>query len=862
MAAVDLPDLQAELTARLPDLAEELLGPPTFRSQREWRWGRHGSLAVVIAGAKAGCWFDHEAGIGGRMVDLIARQRGTDRTAALTWSAARIGQRPGMRPPVSGRMPAATIDRSAKTRQRAADIWNSATPAPADHPYLLRKRVGPHDLRCDASGNLIVPLRDAEGVLHTVETITPAGDKRYLAGGAKAGHFCAIGGAPEPAGVVIICEGWATGASLHEATGQPVAAAMDAGNLGPVARYLRGQYPAASIIIVADNDDRPGRNTNPGVSAATKAASAIDARLAIPPVPGDANDLACGLGAGAVSAMVAAAALPPSFAPTYAEPDLSPQAARDTLARAIGTFMAEVPAYWRAFEADAKAATPNDPLDLNVPTLVLPPLLGLQVDVGLGKTSVARQAVADLLAAGGLGTRKVVFAVPRHDLGTEQVRAFAALGVAAMLWKGRTAPDPSCDNPDRLMCLDPEATFDALEVEQAVEQSCCKVKRGGVLRLCPQFHACGYQRQKPVAQAAQVIVCAHDSLFHMKPEVIGKVGLLVIDEAFWQAGLRGLDGKAVLTQDGLEPGRASISCFRPNGKFDVNATAELTAARHKLWKALTATEPGPLKHGLLVSVGLTAEECCNAAILERRRLRDPGLLPGMDADERRRRIEKVLPPFGAPWAPPGRCAALWSILATALENGHDAGGAVLVNEMTANGSIRALRLRWRDPLRVGWASDIPVLHLDATLREALVRPYLPSLVLHAPVAARLPHVRFRQVLDSPTTAKALTPSAQGAERDRLAARHHLRDVQAYITLRARECQMNRATRLLVVGQKAAVDALRSAGRPANRRRGCALQRPQWAGPVGRRRLPDRVGPNPAGAGDRGDTCGSADRANP
>ena len=135
-----------------------------------------------------------------------------------------------------------------------------------------------------------------------------------------------------------------------------------------------------------------------------------------------------------------------------------------------------------------------------------------------------------------------------------------------MLWKGRTAPDPTPDNPERLMCLDPEATFDALEVEQPVEQSCCKVKRGGELHLCPHFHACGYQRQKAAAQAAQVIVCAHDSLFHMKPDAVGTVGLLVIDEAIWQSGLRGLDGKAVLTQDGLEPGKASVTCYGSKGR--------------------------------------------------------------------------------------------------------------------------------------------------------------------------------------------------------------------------------------------------------------------------------------------------------
>ena len=196
-----------------------------------------------------------------------------------------------------------------------------------------------------------------------------------------------------------------------------------------------------------------------------------------------------------------------------------------------------------------------------------------------------------------------------------------------MLWKGRTAPDPTPDNPEQLMCLDTEATFDALEVEQPVEQSCCKVKRGGELHLCPHFHACGYQRQKAVAQLAQVIVCAHDSLFHMKPDAVGEVGLLVIDEAFWQSGVRGLDGKAVPTQDGLEPGKASITCYGSKGRVNDAATADLVAARLKFWKALQVTEPGPLAHGLLRSVGLTAEECRNAARLERRRLRDPGLLP-------------------------------------------------------------------------------------------------------------------------------------------------------------------------------------------------------------------------------------------
>ncbi|MBW6496480.1 MAG: hypothetical protein K0B16_18380, partial [Burkholderiaceae bacterium] len=300
----------------------------------------------------------------------------------------------------------------------------------------------------------------------------------------------------------------------------------------------------------------------------------------------------------------------------------------------------------------------------------------------------------------------------------------------------------------------------------------------------------------------------------MKPEAIGTVGLLVIDEAFWQSGLRGLDGKATLTQDGLEPGRTSLACYGSKGKIDLAATADLVAARNRLFKALQVCEPGPLRRGLLEAVGLTPEDCRTAAKLERRRMRDAGLLPGMSAVERRKRIETVLPPPGEPWAPPGRCATLWLILAEALENGHDAAGAELVHERTDNGSVRALKLRWRSRLRAGWAAEAPILHLDATLRPELVQPYMPLIDIGDPVAARQNHVRIRQVTGSPTAARALTPAPDAPERDRKAAANRLRDLSAWIALRARQCQRPGSTiDLLVIGQKAAIDALRTAGLP-------------------------------------------------
>lgn len=76
MSVRDWQSLDAELRARVLELAIELLGKPTFRAGQEWRWGRKCSLSVVIAGARAGMWFDHEEGRGGWFSDLVGRDLG------------------------------------------------------------------------------------------------------------------------------------------------------------------------------------------------------------------------------------------------------------------------------------------------------------------------------------------------------------------------------------------------------------------------------------------------------------------------------------------------------------------------------------------------------------------------------------------------------------------------------------------------------------------------------------------------------------------------------------------------------------------------------------------------------------------
>ncbi|CAN5154383.1 hypothetical protein BH10PSE16_BH10PSE16_43260 [soil metagenome] len=102
----------------------------------------------------------------------------------------------------------------------AAALWSQADAATA-HPYLVGKGVQPHGLKVFGD-KLLIPLRDTAGKLHSLQAITPDGEKRFHPGGRIKGCYLAIG---RPAGRIIVCEGYATGASLYEATGDAVAGA-------------------------------------------------------------------------------------------------------------------------------------------------------------------------------------------------------------------------------------------------------------------------------------------------------------------------------------------------------------------------------------------------------------------------------------------------------------------------------------------------------------------------------------------------------------------------------------------------------------------------------------------------------------
>lgn len=283
-----------------------------------------------------------------------------------------------------------------KARRKANALWNDAKPAPADHPYLVRKRVQAYGLRVSSwpkwveappgrwqetriPGVLLVPMRSASGTLHSLQAIYPekvdGRDKDFLPHGEKAGKFHLLGDLSDEA-PLCVAEGYATAASIHQATGWPVAVAFDAGNIDAVCRALREAHPAASMIVCADDDHTT--EGNPGRSKAEAAAAAVGAAVAVPIFAADRpekatdfNDLATsdreGEGAAAVLSIMQAARLAiPGAAPeepTADTPPPSPSEVHTPAPPAASTEPATKPADKGAKRTRGKAKAAPDPAD-------------------------------------------------------------------------------------------------------------------------------------------------------------------------------------------------------------------------------------------------------------------------------------------------------------------------------------------------------------------------------------------------------------------------------------------------------------------------------------------------------------------
>lgn len=180
-----------------------------------------------------------------------------------------------------------------KAARRASAMWERL-PDKGRSPYLDRKQIVGINVRYGRKGGVLVPMKTAKAgivglqVIHPERQADTGRDKQYWPFGMqKDGAYCMVGPHPEPGEPILIAEGYATGVSLHMATSLTVCVAFDAGNLLPVGKAMRDEYPGRPLIFCADDDwktTKPDKVTpwNPGVEKAENASVILGGQFVVP----------------------------------------------------------------------------------------------------------------------------------------------------------------------------------------------------------------------------------------------------------------------------------------------------------------------------------------------------------------------------------------------------------------------------------------------------------------------------------------------------------------------------------------------------------------------------------------------------
>ncbi|MCL1078422.1 hypothetical protein D5R81_11460 [Parashewanella spongiae] len=166
--------------------------------------------------------------------------------------------------------------------KRCSQAFQLMPHAKVDQSYLVKKDVQPFpDVMQDKKGRLVIPLMDENHNIHSLQRISPNGFKCLKKAAQKTGHFFVVGYKPLKNGEPILyAEGYATAASIAEATNRSVVMTVDAGNMPKVAEKLKATYPDSQHLFLAD-DDR--KNTiNKGIEKARESANLTHGHLLSP----------------------------------------------------------------------------------------------------------------------------------------------------------------------------------------------------------------------------------------------------------------------------------------------------------------------------------------------------------------------------------------------------------------------------------------------------------------------------------------------------------------------------------------------------------------------------------------------------
>ena len=415
----------------------------------------------------------------------------------------------------------------------------------------------------------------------------------------------------------------------------------------------------------------------------------------------------------------------------------------------------------------------------------VPEPVAVCVPTGVGKSEAARIGIARYVeqakktyAAKEAGDKKkkrkriphrVLVLVPTHKLG-EEARQRLPEGITTALWQSRKATDLATGEP---LCLNLQAVAAAEAIGANVETAACrKGRKGQEPILCRFYHECGYQAQKEAVKSADVIFCAHEYMFALPKLLTRKVGLAVIDESFWQAGL----SFSQIAVDALD---AELPAFpvRDRGlDKNIDDTAHLADLidRLKLAVSLARGEqlidfPGNFsrKDGYLTKAALLAA----------------GLLPGDKYEdgsgaaaaklEWRRKVEVDLTPQSSEETAKARAkeyrflgqlgkrAAMWRAIEELLSGTDEATGRLrILMKNTKDGAVLCLRINGRRDIHERIA-ELPVIVLDATLNLEILKHFFPRIEVALDVKVTAPHEHMTQVIGLPVGKSSLSQLEPG-----------------------------------------------------------------------------------------------------
>ena len=365
---------------------------------------------------------------------------------------------------------------------------------------------------------------------------------------------------------------------------------------------------------------------------------------------------------------------------------------------------------------------------------------------------------------------RVIWFVPtRAHWDQEALADFEKLGITAAVWKGRDYTDPKDPNAER-MCLDIDAVADAVTIGLDVEKYVCGDPKTD--QVCPYHGECKFQAQKAAVKRAEVVIAAHQSLFGTLAKVItDNVGIVVIDKSWWKAGLHTARdtfiagfADAITKYPPLRDANAVAGKRQKNAPkvmvTDNKATQQLFELSTKAQDAFLETDVDALvSKAHVAATGLTAENCREAAKLEWHRKVEPNIWSGMPRKMRKDALQAAAVNGSIP-----RRAGIWHALAELLEGTETHTGRLQIGERTdAAGPEPTILLHSRREIS-NQLKDLPMLLLDASLPEQIIKHFLPRFTTVARIDAAAPFMTVTQVIRGwgrtnmvPTHSSKVTP---------------------------------------------------------------------------------------------------------